>query len=115
MCWILDSLEVKCPAEMVFWALQVVLPSGVGTLESRGGRYCRANGTWNPLCVSLALGRLEMVVNSDHNMPSDGGGLKQRGRQLAMGTRSRVEYIACLGRKCVRSKPHVSMGDECLK
>jgi len=95
------------PAEMVVWAVSSAAFRR-RNCRSRGGNHYRVNGTWNCLCVSLGLCRLELVVHIDHNMPSDDGGLKQR-RGLAVETRSQVEFMG-LYRKCVSSKPHGTMG-----
>jgi len=79
-----------------------VLPSGVGTAEVEVASITEPMGLGIVFCVALGLGRSEMVVHIDRNMPSDDGGLKQR-RGLAVETRSQVEFMAWVVYVCAAS------------
>jgi hypothetical protein len=89
-------------AENVFWALHVVLPSGIGTHKVEVAIIGGLMGLGNPPCVALGLGCLEMVVHSDPHTPSDGRGLNQR-RTIGHETRSRLEFMDWVVNVCAKS------------
>ena len=61
------DMSIAFPAKILFLALYVALPSGIRPRNclSRGGSDRKANGIWNPTCVTLGLGHLEMVAHID--------------------------------------------------